>query len=182
MRSAIPGVNERIDAHDVAGDFETFYGRYLPRLTGSLVLYTGDRELAMDVAQETMARAYRDWRKVSGLDAPHAWLHRVAFNLANSAFRRRLTERRWAHRARDVGPTAEHLDADVADAVAVRKQVASLPVRQRTALVLRYYADMPVGDVAELMGCAEGTVRALTSQALAAIRRSGLADDLEDDA
>lgn len=163
-----------------SGDFTVFYDAHYPRLVGSLVLYTGERELAMDLAQETMARAYRDWRKVSDLRSPPGWLHRVAFNLANSAFRRRLVERRSSARS-DVGSEVRHHDADAADAIAVRRAVASLPTRQKTALVLRYYADMSVGEVAEAMGRAEGTVRALTSQALAALRRSGLAADAEDE-
>ncbi len=161
-----------------ATDFAAFYAAHLPRLTGSLVLYTGDRDLAMDLAQETMARAFRDWRKVSALHAPPAWLHRVAFNLANSVFRRKSVERRspaysW-HAARD-----HHDDIDAANSVTVRKLVAALPKRQKTALVLRFYSDMSVADTAEVMGCAEGTVRALTSQALTSLRRSGF--DVEDE-
>jgi RNA polymerase sigma-70 factor, ECF subfamily len=180
--SAIQGVAGRLEVDEAAGsDFTAFYGVYFQRLLGSLVLYTGDRELAMDLAQETMARAYRDWRKVSQLDTPPAWLHRVAFNLANSAFRRRLTERRSARRSQDAR-LGEHHDSDAAAAVVVRELVASLPPRQKTALVLRFYADMAVADVADLMRCADGTVRALTSQALATLRRSGLVADLREDA
>lgn len=160
------------------GDFTMFYNVHYTRLVGSLVLYTGDRELAMDVAQETMARAYRDWRKVSRLDTPPAWLHRVAFNLANSAFRRKLAEWRSSARLQQRTDSSHH-DSDASEAVAVRKAVAALPARQKTALVLRYYADMSVADVAEAMGCAEGTVRALTSQALEGLRRSGLAPKVE---
>ena len=169
---------ETVAAED--GDFSLFYNAQYRRLMGSLVLYTGDRELAMDLAQEAMARAYRDWRKVAYLASPSAWLHRVAFNLANSAFRRRLVE--WRSSARtDAWEATTHRDADTGVAVSVRAAVAALPKRQKTALVLRYYADMPVAEAAEAMGCAEGTVRALTSQALDALRRSGLAADLEDE-
>lgn len=154
---------------DVA--FSEFYSQHLPRLVGSLVLYTGDRELAMDIAQETMARAYRDWRKVSGFEAPAAWLHRVAFNVSNSFFRRGKLERRTAH----LNVTEEvAADGGGAEAIALRALVAALPKRQRTALVLRFYADLSVRETATAMGCAEGTVRALTSQALGSLRRSGL--------
>ena len=174
------GVAGRVDVEGLAthADFSGFYSAHHGRLIGALTLYTGDRELAMDLAQETMARAYRDWRKVAHLDAPAAWLHRVGFNLANSAFRRKLIE--WRASARTRHDDAHH-DPDAGDAVAVRRLVASLPARQKTALVLRYYVDLPVSAVAEDMGCAEGTVRALTSQALSALRRSGLAVDFEED-
>jgi RNA polymerase sigma-70 factor (ECF subfamily) len=178
---AVEGVARRVDEDDLAhADFSHFYTEHLPRLMGSLTLYTGDRELAMDLAQETMARAYRDWRKVVRLDSPAGWLHRVAFNLANSAFRRKLVEWRATSRSRAEAQQAHH-DPDAGDAVAVRRVVASLPSRQKTALVLRYYADLPVNAVADAMGCAEGTVRALTSQALASLRRSGLSIDRQED-
>ncbi|MGH7857518.1 MAG: sigma-70 family RNA polymerase sigma factor, partial [Candidatus Binatia bacterium] len=180
VESAIRKIAETTDVEQAAGeDFTMFYGRHHPALVGSLVLYTGDRELAMDLAQETMARAYRDWRKVSALDTPAGWLHRVAFNLANSAFRRRRLERRSSSLLGARAETAHH-DTDAGSDVAVRSAVAALPKRQKTALVLRYYADLSVGDVAEVMGCAEGTVRALTSQALQSLRRSGLAVDTEE--
>jgi RNA polymerase sigma-70 factor (ECF subfamily) len=168
MRVGLSGSTEQGSA---TLDFASFYDAYHAQVEGSLVLYTADRELAADLAQETMARAYRDWKKVAQMDAPAAWLHRVAFNLANSAFRRRLIERRSkAHRSGDV-----HHDADVGAAVSLREAVAALPARQKKALVLRYFADLSVADTAEAMGCAEGTVRALTSQGLAALRRSGIA-------
>ena len=69
------------------------------------------------------------------------------------------------------GAASAHLDPDPADAVAVRRAVAALPRRQRTAVVLRYYADLPVAEVPVLMGCAPGTVKSLTRKALTALRQ-----------
>jgi DNA-directed RNA polymerase specialized sigma24 family protein len=59
---------------------------------------------------------------------------------------------------------------DLAEAFAIRQAIAALPRRQRTALVLRYYADLPIGEVAALMGCAPGTVKSLTNRAISALR------------
>jgi RNA polymerase sigma factor (sigma-70 family) len=100
------------------------------------------------------------------MDSPEAWAFRVAFNLAASRFRRGAAERRA--RAR-LGPPDDHA-TDHADAVAVRQAVAALPRRQRAALVLRYFADLPVDRTAEVLGCAPGTVKSLTSQAIASLR------------
>jgi RNA polymerase sigma-70 factor (ECF subfamily) len=150
-----------------------FCQRVRPRLVGTLSLLCGDGDAAEELAQETLARVWLRWSRVRELDEPlaTAWTYRVAINLANSWLRRRVAERRARARLAGRGAGA-HLDPDPADAVAVRQAVAALPRRQRTALVLRYYADLPVAEVAALMGCAPGTVKSLTSKALAAVRRA----------
>lgn len=62
----------------------------------------------------------------------------------------------------------------------MRDAVAALPTRQRTAVLLRYYADLSVRDTTAVMGCAEGTVKALTFKAIAALREAGLTDDTDE--
>jgi DNA-directed RNA polymerase specialized sigma24 family protein len=69
-------------------DLTEFCEAEWPRLVGSLSLYTGDADLAEELAQEAVARVCRHWRRVRTMDAPAAWLHRVARNLAHSHFRR----------------------------------------------------------------------------------------------
>jgi RNA polymerase sigma-70 factor (sigma-E family) len=150
------------------------------RLVGALTLYTGDRQVSEELAQEALVRAFQHWERVSALACPRAWLHKVAFNLARSWFRRRQAE----HRARaryDARPVEKRDTTDGADRLAVRAAVRRLPDRQRLALVLRYYADLPAHHVAAHMGCSEGTVRALTYQAINALRRTGgLLEELPD--
>lgn len=102
------------------------------------------------------------------MDAPGAWVHRVGINLANSTFARRRAERAVRGRLSAL-PTRDE-DPDVAEGVDVRRAVSQLPRRQRTAVVLRYFADLPVVEVAALMRVKEGTVRALTHQAVTALR------------
>jgi RNA polymerase sigma-70 factor (ECF subfamily) len=145
-----------------------------PRLIGALTLYCGDRGVAEELAQETLVRLLDRWAQVRHLDSPAAWAHRVAINLANSRFRRLRAERRA--RQRLGAYAAQEHGTDVATHVAVREAVARLPRRQRTALVLRYFADLPVADVATLMECSPGTVKSLTHHAIAALRRMGLVD------
>jgi len=153
-------------------DLEAFYRAELPRLVGALFLYCGDREQAAELAQEAMARAWRHWPKVSQMDSPAGWVHRVAINLANSAWRRAAVRRRPLPGG-DGGVVPA---PDTGTAMAVRAAVAALPRRQRTALVLRYFADLPVADVAVLMRCSPNTVRSLTKLAIGNLRaNSGLA-------
>jgi len=148
------------------------------RLVGALTLYCGDAELARDLAQEALARACRDWSKVSRMAAPGAYVHRIAINLAHRHLRRRRLESTANRRALDDQRAAgAGAGADIADRLVLRQAVAALPPRQRTALILRYYSDLPVAEVAALMRCREGTVKALTHQAIASLRdRSGLRD------
>ena len=147
-----------------------------PRLVGSLSLDVGSRELAEDLAQETLARVCTHWRRVRRADSPSAWAHRVAFNLAKSHGRRQAT---WARvqpswpRDRPLGA----VDPDRASVLAVRDALATLPTPQRQALILRYFADLSVRDTAAAMRCPENTVKTHTRRALDALRSSGLLDD-----
>lgn len=140
-----------------------------PRLVGVLALYTGDRELAQDLAQETLARLWRDWRRLRRSDSPEAYAYRTAINLAKNQFRRRATGRKYRHRLAGE-PSATGVDPDQAEAVTVRSAVAALPARKRTALVLRYYADRSVAETARIMGVPQNTVKTLTRRALADLR------------
>jgi RNA polymerase sigma factor (sigma-70 family) len=161
-----------------SGDREVaaFCGEQLPRLIGLLALHVGDRLVAEELAQETLVRVCEKWPQVRQMRDPAAWASRVALNVAGSFWRRRYAE--WRANARRVDESVHH-DRDVAETVAVREAVASLPSRQRAALLLRFYADLPVVEVAAHLGCAEGTVRSLTSQALAALRVRDLDNDEE---
>jgi RNA polymerase sigma factor (sigma-70 family) len=146
-----------------------------PRLVGSLSLYVGTRELAEDLAQETLLRVCRRWRSVRHADSPSAWAHRVAFNLAKSNGRREATWRRL--RPRFEVPADHQVERNDADVVAVRQAVTDLPLQQRAVIVLRYFAGMSVREVAEVMRCPENTVKTHTRRGLEALRGHGLADD-----
>ena len=97
-------------------------------------------------------------------------MFRVAFN----------HRRRTAGRDARVVPAAIVVPAGVdgvgPDRLDVRDALGRLPERQRTAVVLRYYADLPLADVAEVMGVAVGTVKSTLHAALASLRI-----DLEDE-
>jgi len=141
-----------------------------PRLVGALAYQCGNIGVAEELAQEALARVWERWSTVHAMDSPEGWAFRVAFNLAASRFRRLAAEGRATARigARLTGALTP---PDAADAIAVRTAVASLPDRQRAAVVLRYFADLTVADTAIAMGCQPGTVRTLTSRAIASLRR-----------
>lgn len=167
-------VAEVRDGQGLDGEQAVFCRREYPRLVGALTLYCGDRHLAEDLAQEALARACRSWSRVGAMAAPGAWVHRVAINLAKRHIRRQHIGLAALRRhAAGAVPVHVDLDTEVTDALAVRAAVGKLPRRQRTALVLRYYSDLPVAEVAMAMGCAQGTVKALTHKAIRALRTRG---------
>ena len=107
--------------------------------------------------------------------SPEAWTYRTAFNLASSWGRRRSAERR-ANR-RSLPAEDEAVVPDTPAIEAVKAAVGALPPKQRAAVVCRFYLAMTVAETAELLGCAEGTVKSSTHQALATLRASGLVDE-----
>ena len=125
-------------------------------------MIVGDRNEALDIAQETFARAYERWGSVSKMENQRGWLYRVAANLAISRFRR----------------TRRGVGADVPTTVdppnpsdpALSRALAALPPAQRAALVLRFYLDLSIDATAQALGKRPGTIRALTSQGVARLR------------
>lgn len=158
-----------------AGSVDDLCRRLHPRLVGALRLYLGDQGLAEELAQDALVRLVEHRGDLASIERPDAWAYRVAFNLARSRLRRLGAERRAVAR-RGPDPT-EATAPDLAAALAVRRALEHLPRRQRQAVVLRFYADLPVAEVAAAMGCRPGTAKAHLHQALAALRLAGLADD-----
>jgi RNA polymerase sigma-70 factor (ECF subfamily) len=152
-------------------DLTAFCEEHWPRLVGALSLYTGDALLAEELAQDAVAQLCRHWRRVCRMDAPDAWLHRVARNLAHSHFRRAA---RGARASSGLQPEIVHPDDEV---IALRVAVASLPERERDAIVLRFYLGYSVRETADALGCPEGTVKTLTHRAVGRLRESGYVDE-----
>jgi RNA polymerase sigma-70 factor (ECF subfamily) len=136
--------------------FEGFYAREYRLLVAFAHALTGSRAHAEDVAQEAMLAAYRRWDEVSRLDAPHAWVRRVCANLAVSFVRRRIVEARGLLRLRRRHSDVAALDDDDATFWA---EVRRLPRRQAQCIVLCYVYGCSVGDVAQVLGCSDGTVK-----------------------
>jgi RNA polymerase sigma-70 factor (sigma-E family) len=132
-------------------------------------MLTGDPHLAEDLVQDTMVRANERWDRIRRTDVPDQYVRRMVTN-AYLGWRRTSWFRRSV-------PVAEVPEAAVADPTAERAdrselwgRLAQLPSRQRAALVLRYYEDLPDAEIADVLECAVGTVRSLISRALSALR------------
>lgn len=150
-------------------DFHEFAEAEFGRLVRALTLYCRDRRVAEELAQDALVRAHERWGRVSRLDQPDAWVHRVAFNLARSWWRRRFAEQR-AYRRHGPEPRRSD-DGDLGTAIAVRDAVAALPPRQREVVVLRYFLGHSAGETAEVLGVTANAVAAATFKAVASLRR-----------
>jgi RNA polymerase sigma-70 factor (ECF subfamily) len=138
---------------DAERSFEAWYRAEHSRVFVAMLSLTGERHLAADVTAEAFARALQHWVRVSAMASPGGWTYRVAVNVLRrrqrrAAFERRLLPRLAASRAASVpGPAGEVWDL-----------VRELPERQRTAVVLRYVADLTEPEIARAMNVTRGTV------------------------
>jgi RNA polymerase sigma factor (sigma-70 family) len=144
-------------------DFGRWYSAEHARLFASVVLLSGDRDVAADATDEAFSRALQHWSRVSHMESPEGWTYRVAVNVVRRMGRRRTLERRLLRRlaVSDVAPAPEGEVWDL---------VRSLTTRQRTAVVLRYVADLAETDIAAAMGVTRGTVASTLADARRRLR------------
>lgn len=145
-----------------ARDFEHWYVGEHARLFASLLVLSGDRELAAEATDEALSRALQHWERVREMDSPGGWTYQVALNVVRRTARRRTLERRVLRRL------SSHADAP-APAGEVWDVVRALPERQRMAVVLRYVADLAENDIATAMGVTRGTVASTLADARRAL-------------
>ena len=138
--------------------FEEVYERHV---TGTLAVVLALREArvgAEEIVQEAFLRAYERWDRVGGMDRPDLWVQRVALNLATSRLRRLAAEARAM--ARLAGRRDEPATEPFAREQPFWDLVRSLPPKQARVVALRYAGDLAVRDIAQVVGVAEGTVKA----------------------
>jgi RNA polymerase sigma-70 factor, ECF subfamily len=150
--------------------FAAFYEAESPGVLALLYSLVGLKAVAEDLAQEAFLRAYRDWHAVGEHPRPDAWVRTVAVNLARSRFRRLAAEARALTRLSGRGGT-ETPAALSEESERFWAAVRRLPARQAQAVALHYADDQSVADIARIMGCAEGTVKAHLHQARMTLAR-----------
>lgn len=146
-----------------SGRFDELYEREYPGLLGVATALSGRVADAEDLVHDTMVTAFIRWPKVSRLERPGGWCHRVLINRCRSWWRRRKTETSYMARQPMVEASAELSESTMEFWSLVR----TLPSRQRTVVALYYAADLPTPDVAAILGLPEGTVRSDLSRARA---------------
>jgi RNA polymerase sigma-70 factor (sigma-E family) len=155
-------------------EFERFAAVHADALLRNAYLMAGDRGEAEDLVQECLLRLARKWPRVRSMEHPGAYARRVLFNLILDGGRQRARRRTElvAVEATDGQRGADQATAAVEAHVELVQALGGLPDRQRAVLVLRYFADLPEGEVASILECSLGTVKSSTSRGLERLRQS----------
>jgi len=163
--------DRRLIAAHLTGDpdaFSVIVRRHADRLWAVALRTTGDPEEAADAVQDAMVSALRYADHYRGDAAVSTWLHRIVVNASLDRMRRRAARPSVPLGDRDVIAGADEHAATLAR-LDVRAALAKLPEAQRVALVLVDLEDVPVAEVAQLLGVAEGTVKSRCSRARVAL-------------
>lgn len=149
--------------------FEGWYREQHPRLVSALTVMAGDVSVAAEVVDEAFVRAYERWGRLNGIESPTGWAFRTALNALRRRQRRAALEARLHYRWVAGGGPGRTSPSPPADwSVEVWDAMARLPARERTAIALRYVADLSTDEIACAMQIAPGTV----GSTLHAARRS----------
>src|SRR2546423_3347521 len=156
-----------------AGRLGELYLRHADDAVRLAYLLTGDQALAEDLVQDAFVRLAGRLAHLRDPGAFHAYLRRTVVNLSNSYFRRRKVERAYVERAKSAAaPRADQGSGPaVEDREDLWRALTHLSARQRAAIVLRFYEDLPERQVAELLRCRPGTVKSLLSRGLETLRQ-----------
>jgi RNA polymerase sigma-70 factor (sigma-E family) len=148
--------------------FAEYYGTRAEVMRGTAYLLCGDWHRAEDLVQSAFTKLYVAWGRVNRHEVLDAYLRRIIVHGY-------LDQRRrgWWHRERVPGTVPEQAGrADgPEDRLLLLRALEQLPRRQRAVLVLRYWEDLPVADVAALLDCAEGTVKSQAARGLQTMRK-----------
>jgi RNA polymerase sigma-70 factor (sigma-E family) len=160
-------------------EFAEFVSARSAALHRAAYLMVGDVSLAQDLVQEALTRTYVAWPRLRDTSKAEAYTRKAITTTAITWFRRRSFHERPTDRVDD-RPGGGHEDG-LTQRAWVWEALLELPVRQRAAVVLRYYEDLTEAQTAEAMGCAVGTVKSQVSAALSKLReRLGDSDELAD--
>lgn len=149
--------------------FEEFAVARLPALLAFATVLSGQRATAEDIAQEVLIRAHAKWDRIGSMDRPDLYVRKMIMNEFLSWRRRSWRLVPSADPAED-RPDATDYATGHAEYQAMLARISRLPKRQRAVLVLRYYEDRSDAEIADLLGCTPGSVRAYAARALAKLR------------
>src|SRR5918994_5846125 len=162
---------DEVGARAVPAAFDDWVAARGPALLRLAYVLTGSAADAEDVVQDALSRALPRWERISRVEDVDAYVRRMVINAHTSWWRK---FRRRESPAADVRPVelvagpGEGVSAD--ERARLWAACQSLPMDQRTAVVLRYYEQLEYDEIAALTGVREGTVRSRVSRGIAVLR------------
>jgi RNA polymerase sigma-70 factor (sigma-E family) len=151
-------------------DFAEFVGARWSSLYRLAYLLAASPTGAEDLLQTTLEKAYVNWSRIGRMEHAEAYVRRMLANTLVSSRRRAwIGELPSEELPETAGDSAE---MPVLDRSLLWPLVCALPARQRAVIVLRYYEDLSEAQIADVLGCAPGTVKSQSSAAIGALRRA----------
>lgn len=156
---------------DVAALFDQ---HYVPMCRLAYVIL-GDAAVAEEVVMEALLKTFSGWWRIRDHSQAGAYLKRAVVNMCRSRIRRKTLESRFlasatAEAVRERAPAWDPEQHETSRLV--WDAVLKLPERQRAAVVLRYFEDLPEAEIAEILDCSVGTVKSQLSKARAKLESS----------
>lgn len=169
----------------LAGDlsaFEALFERHERQVYSFAFHMTGDKTEADDLCQDIWLEALRSLATFEGKSAFRGWIHGVAVNVSRRRYRKKTVQ----HVPLENGITAHQpgISADTATAAAearvlLQEALPRLPDEQREVVILHELQGFSYAEIAQIIGCPNGTVKSRLHYAIAALRRMICTDDVK---
>jgi DNA-directed RNA polymerase specialized sigma24 family protein len=161
-----------------APTFEELFASEFPRVARTVHHIVGDRREADEITQDAFLELLRHWSKVAGYDRPDLWVRRIAIRKAQ-----RERHRTWRRRELERSVAGVDGHEPPTPAPEVLAAVRRLAPKQRAAVVLFYFEDRPMAEIAEILGCSESTgwsqLHTARRHLAAALAEEEVADDVD---
>ncbi|MEV0570220.1 SigE family RNA polymerase sigma factor [Dactylosporangium sp. NPDC050588] len=164
-----PGKGPTTVRADREHDFSLYVQARIPRLHRLAFQLLGDRHKADDAVQNALTVLYQRWSRMRDVENLDAYVHTMVVRSCLSDRRRWWARVQLRATTPDVPVAAD--DPLVEQRMVLRAALRRLPEGQRTVVVLRYLCDLPVAEVARILGRSEGTVKRQTFSGLGNLRR-----------
>lgn len=165
--ATLDAVTAEWDADRAVTEIYTTHYRSLVRLAALLVR---DVATAEEVVQDSFVAMHTSWRRLRDSEKALSYLRQSVVNRARSVLRHRVVVDKNAPKPAPDEPSAEQGAITLLERSAVVSALRGLPLRQREALVLKYYGDLSEAQIASAMGISRGAVKSHTARAMAAMR------------
>jgi RNA polymerase sigma-70 factor (sigma-E family) len=156
-------------------ELEAEYGDFVAAQAAGLVRYAyllcGDWHRAEDTVQKALAKLYLAWPRIAVTGAVDGYVRRIVNRVLIDDSRLARFRREWLSDRVPEPPSVPDPAVASDERLTVMQALAGVPPRQRAVLVLRYWEDRSVEQVAELLGCSVGTVKSQAARGLQTLRK-----------